>query len=377
MTNTLARSASLTAAMLILFVPLASHAADFHVLLSFSGNSNGGFPEAGIIRDKAGNLYGSTYYGGSANAGTIFTITVRGRAKVLYTFSGGQDGANPFGNLTLDKAGNLYGTTENGGYGTVFRLARDGSETVLHSFDNGNDGGSPVGDLLLRGGKFYGVTTGGGAGGGGAVFRLTTHGKETVIYSFTGGDDGYEPVAGVISDGAGNLYGTASQGGANEVGTVYRISTDGTETVVHAFAGGSDGANPAGPLIIDAAGNLYGTTEQGGADDAGTIFRIAPDGTESILYSFTDGRDGADPLCGLVLDTLGNLYGSTPLSEADGNGSVFKLAPDGALTVLHSFAGQDGANPQFGLTMDPKSDLLGTAPNGGAHGYGVVFKLKP
>ncbi len=371
------RATSISVAVLALLISPA-HAGSFRVVHSLAGGGSGGYPGAGVIRDAAGNLYGTTLYGGTADDGTVFKLTPEGKETVLHSFAG-MDGANPDGSLTRDKSGNLYGATANGGaagFGTIFKLAAHGTETILHSFSNGKDGGFPVGMLVLKGDKLYGATSGGGAYGAGAVFRLTTGGKQSVLYSFTGGNDGYDPFAGLVPDSAGSLYGTTLQGGANQLGTVYKVSADGTETVLHAFAGGSDGAGPGGTLVYDAGGNLYGTTEQGGTNDAGTVFRIASDGTESVLYSFTGGADGADPSCGLVLDAAGNVYGTAPLSEADGDGTVFELRTDGTLTVLHAFAGRDGANPAAGLIADAKGNLYGTAPEGGAHGYGVVFRLK-
>jgi uncharacterized repeat protein (TIGR03803 family) len=373
------RAGSVTAAVLALLISPSAHAGSFRVVHSFAGGKSGGYPEAGVIRDRAGDLYGTTYYGGTANQGALFRLARNGSETVLHSFAGGKDGENPVGSLVRDRAGNLYGATAGGGAegsGTIFRLAPDGTETILHAFSNGNDGGSPAGGLLLEGHTLYGAAAAGGAYGAGAVFGLTTKGSETVLFSFSGGSDGYEPVAGVIRDSAGNLYGTTYQGGANSLGTVYEIFPGGTETVLHSFAGGSDGAGPEGSLVFDAAGNLYGTTEQGGADDAGTVFRIAPDGTENVLYSFTGGNDGADPACGLVRDAAGNLYGTAPLSQADGDGTVFELQTDGTLAVLHAFSGADGTNPTAGLIADAKGNLYGTTPQGGAHGYGVVFRLK-
>ena len=371
--------AAAAAAVLALLVSSPAEAGSFRLDYSFAGGGSGGYPAAGVIRDKAGNIYGTTYYGGAANDGTVFRLSRKGKETILHSFAGGADGENPVGSLTRDDSGNLYGATAGGGKGgsgTIFKLAPDGTETILRAFDNGYGGGVPVGSLVLQGERLYGATAAGGVHGAGAVFRLSTSGREKVLHSFTGGTDGYEPFAGLVADGAGNFYGTTLQGGANQLGTVYRLAAGGAELVLHALAGGSDGSTPAGPLVFDAGGNLYGTTEQGGSDDAGTVFRVTPDGAETVLYSFTGGTDGADPACGLVLDGAGNFYGTAPLSEADGDGTVFELQADGTLAVLHAFAGRDGANPAAGLIADTKGNLYGTTPEGGAHGYGVVFTLK-
>lgn len=357
----------------------AAQAKDFSVLYSFAGAPDGAYPEASLLRDAAGNLYGTTETGGANDAGTVFRLAAHGGESVLYSFGGTGDGANPVSSLIADKTGNLYGTTENGGTGgggTVFRLAPDGTETVLYSFTGGSDGGSPSAGLTRKSGSLYGTTVSGGAGDKGVVFRLAPNGKETVIHSFTGGNDGSEPFAGLLANKAGRLTGTTYTGGAYDHGTVFRISPDGSETVLYAFSGGSDGGSPAGAVVADGRGNLFGTTLLGGTNDSGTVYKLTPDGSETVLYSFTGQTDGADPSCGLVFDASGNLYGTTPVSQADSDGAVFKLSPKGKLTVLHAFSGAGGAGPVAGLIADEKGQLYGTTPISGAYGYGVVFELK-
>jgi uncharacterized repeat protein (TIGR03803 family) len=347
------------------------------VIYSFGGGSDGAYPEAGLLRDGAGNLYGTTQYGGVNNAGTVFKFAPDGTESVLHSFGSTNDGANPVAALVSDKAGNLYGTTEDGGAdnaGTVFELAPSGTETVLYSFRGKNDGSHPAAGLLLKSGRLYGTTLSGGKDGLGVVFRLAPNGRESVLHDFAGGSDGRSPLAALIMDRSGNIYGTTSLGGADNQGTVFMIAPNGTETVVHAFAG-SDGARPGGALVADKSGNLFGTTLLGGADDSGTVFQIAPDETESVLYSFTGGSDGADPSCNLVLDRAGDLYGTTPVTGGDGSGAVFELAANGTLTVLHAFSGSGGANPAAGLTA-AGNYLYGTTPESGTYGYGTVFRLK-
>jgi uncharacterized repeat protein (TIGR03803 family) len=364
---------------LAMFVPLDNAHAAFKVLYAFEGGTDGSYPEASLIRDRAGNLYGTTEYGGTYDAGTIFRLAPHGAESVLHSFGGAGDGENPTANVVADKAANLYGTTQNGGAGnagTVFKLAPDGTETVLYSFRGGSDGANPPAGLIRSAGILYGTTQAGGSGGEGVVFRLAPNGTETVLHAFTGGADGGQPLAGLLSDGSGSLYGTTYLGGANGQGTVYEIAPNGTETVLYSFAGGSDGAKPAASLILDENGNLYGTTVLGGVHDAGTVFKLAPDGTERVLYSFTGGNEGANPSCSLVLDAAGNLYGTTPVSGIDGSGAVFKLAPDGTVTVLHAFSGSGGADPGAGLIVDDKGHLYGTTPESGRYGYGIVFKLR-
>ena len=218
--------------------------------------------------------------------------------SVLYSFSGSPDGANPAAGLVRDPAGNLYGTTPSGGSsnaGTVFKKDPSGSETVLYSFTGGSDGGYPYARLVMdSSGNLYGTTLGGGASYSGTVFKLDTSGIETVLYSFGGGNDGALPVAGLIMDSAGNLYGTTDAGGAANDGTVFKLDRSGNETVLHAFAG-SDGAHPEGVLPLDSAGKSLGSTRDGGSSGNGTAYRVGPSGQETVLYSFKGGKDGANP----------------------------------------------------------------------------------
>jgi uncharacterized repeat protein (TIGR03803 family) len=354
------------------------------VLYAFKGApGDGEGPYVGLIADKAGNLYGTTELGGTSNAGVVFKLAPDGTETVLYTFTGHSDGGRPFAGLLSDKAGNLYGTTSRGGAsneGVVFKLAPEGTETVLYAFKGGSDGRWPEAGLIAdKAGNLYGTTPQGGASGAGVVFKLAPDGTETVLYAFKGDSDGDGPTARLIADGAGNLYGMTLEGGASGAGVVFKLAPDGTETVLYAFKGGSDGRFPRGGLIADKAGNLYGTTLEGGASGAGVVFKLAPDGTETVLYAFTDHSDGGGPFAGLIADGAGNLYGTTRLggayNGASGAGVVFKLAPDGTETVLYTFTGEsDGGRPFAGLLSDKAGNLYGTA-YGGASDRGVVFKL--
>jgi uncharacterized repeat protein (TIGR03803 family) len=235
----------------------------------------------------------------------------------------------------MDEKGKIYGTTASGGAnndGTVFKIARDGTEKVLHSF-NGTDGSYPLAGLIMdKKGDLYGTTDDGGAEGLGTVFELSAHGSETVLYSFCPDfpdcRDGVFPSAGLIMDKSGNLYGTAEADGAHGNGTVFRLAPDGTEKVLWSFTG-ADGSEPEAGLIMDKKGKLYGATLFGGANGYGTAFEVAPDGTETVLHSFdsaVNGSDGFEPYAGLVEDKSGNLYGTTYGGGADGAGTVFKIA---------------------------------------------------
>ncbi len=391
----------------------------YTVLYTFTGGADGAVPEAGLVRDEKGNLYGTTSSGGNDSGcsslgvpgcGVVFTLDVAGNQTVLYTFTGGTDGGIPFAGVIRDAKGNLYGTTSSGGSGTlpagtVFKLDNTGQETVLHSFcsaTNCADGDTPYAPVIGYAGNLYGTTAGGGEfcveyGGCGVVFRVDRAGNETVLYNFCPNGygnctDGYAPQGGLLHDAAGNLYSTTNGGGANGMGTVFKLSATGAETVLYSFAGGADGANPLAGLIRDEAGNFYGTTSGGGPSGWGTVFMVDPAGNETVLYSFTGGTDGGFPEAGLVRDEKGNLYGTTffggPASPCSSFcGVVFKVDTSGVETVLYSFTGgADGSNPAAGLMLGEAGDLYGTTAYGGADsdpacqtgtGCGVVFKLTP
>jgi uncharacterized repeat protein (TIGR03803 family) len=291
----------------------------------------------------------------------------------------------------------------------VFKLGTTGQETVLYAFTGGTDGGnSYVGVVLDAAGNLYGTTNDGGPGGAsgyGVVFKVDTASQYSAVYTFLPPLDGANPEAGVIRDAAGNLYGTASSGGAGNAGVVYKVhvtgqGTKGQETVLYAFTGGADGGYPQAGLIADAVGNLYGTAEEGGdlscnaPYGCGVVFKLAPPAqpggawTETVLYNFTGAPDGAYPIAGVIMDSAGNLYGTTINGGTSGAGAVFKLAPpaqpDGAWTeaVLYSFSGPDGAYPRSGVIMDSANNIYGTTFEGGGSGCGVygcgaVYKLDP
>jgi len=404
---------SFLAAMCMALVATNAMSAE-KVLYSFQGGSDGASPFAGLIADSAGNLYGTTSAGGPGTCefggcGTVFKVAPDGTETVLYSFLGGNDGAMPDGGLVADRAGNLYGTTLEGGGanndGTVFKIAADGAETVLYAFQGGSDGAFPRGGLIAdRKGNFYGTTAAGGSancpdGGCGTVYKVKSNGQETVLHAFQGGSDGWSPEGNVFMDTAGNLYGTTVSGGTGNpnncgdfsCGTIFKVTQSGTESVVYDFQGGSGGYAPEAGLTIDNAGNLYGTTAYGGTggaqcvegqDGCGTVFRLAPDGTESVLYSFHGGADGWDPVARVIMDKAGNLYGTTFAGGGThctqmtaGCGMVFKLASDATETVLYAFYGKHGVQPAAGLLMGKDGLLYGTASAGGKHNNGVVFSV--
>ncbi|HXM42776.1 MAG TPA: choice-of-anchor tandem repeat GloVer-containing protein [Bryobacteraceae bacterium] len=349
------------------------------VLYSFTGGTDGGAPQAGLVRDSAGNVYGTTYSGGGANAGVVYKLDATGQQTVLYSFTGAADGGHPVAGLIQDPAGNLYGTTNAGGVadvGVVYEVNSAGQETTLYGFPGG-DGWFPFAGLIHDStGNFYGTTYYGGAADMGAVYKLDTAGNYAVLYSFAGGTDGANPLAGVTLDSSGSLYGTTNNGGEGGFGVVFKLNTAGQETVLHSFTGGADGEYPNGGVIVDPYGNLYGTTTYGGAANAGVVYKVDAAGQYSVLHSFNYGdSDGANPYAGVIFDSAGNLYGTTYSGGAVGAGIVYKLNAAGQETVLHSFAWADGACPSAGVVRDSAGSLYGTTYLGGAGDWGVVYKL--
>jgi uncharacterized repeat protein (TIGR03803 family) len=352
------------------------------VLYAFGNGSDGGNPYGGLLADKAGNFYGTTNSGG-AGYGVVFELSPASGGgyteKVLHSFSG-TDGANPFGGVVADSAGKLYGTTKFGGssgYGTVYELspASGGvyTETVLHSF-SGADGWNPVSTLIIdSAGKLYGTTQGGGdlslahGYGVGTVFELSPASggsyTEAVLYAFQGNGDGSNPRAAVVADGAGNFYSAvpytsydASHGSGSGNGLVFELSpTSGgyKQTVLHAFSGGGDGANPFGDLIADHAGNLYGTAVYGGVSGDGMVYELSPSSgayMEATLYSFAGGSDGANPVSGLAVDGAGNVYGTTQYGGTSSAGVIYEIA--GAIVVAPP-------GPAITIGLNPDTTLIG------------------
>ena len=314
--------------------------------------------EGGLTADEFGNLYGTTEGGGRYLDGTVYEVTPSGTETVLYSFCKKlafcADGSTPEAGIVFDKEGNIYGTTKQGGTqggcggngcGVVFKLAPDGTETVLHTFGATGDGQNPYAALILSGSNLYGTTPYGGAYGEGTVFKVTTGGSEKVIYSFcalAGCADGAQPGAAdrlLMLNGA--LYGTTLTGGSYSSGTVFKMTTKGVETVLYSFQGYPDGDLPEAGLIADKSGNLYGTTSGGGAGTAGTggtVFELAPNGTETLLAVFcqlNNCTDGEVPYAGLVMDRSGSLYGTTTEFGPSGEGgTAFKVAPGGGETTI-------------------------------------------
>jgi uncharacterized repeat protein (TIGR03803 family) len=406
--------------------PARAYSANDKLLYSYRDGDDGAAPTAGFIADAAGNLYSTTFAGGTANQGTVFKLAPGANApQVLYSFSGRIDGGQPYSTLVMDSQGSLYGTTSVGGrfgLGTVFKLAPDGTETVLHSFAGGSfDGASPMAGLTAdQNFNLYGTTESGGGRDHGTIFKITTDGQVRILHFFDGSPfDGYAPIATPTLDSAGNVYATTLGGGIESnycgvgCGTVVKVSqtqgiAPGADTVIHFFQPDTaDGTNPASNLVWDSKGNLLGTTVLAGSNNCiagggcGVVFKLTPKGngfTESVVYAFQGGADGAVPYSGLTPDGAGNFYGVTfeggvnkNASEAcnygnTGCGVVFEITASGHERVIHRFNGtpNDGANPSGNLYVNAAGLLFGTTQSGGTdpacfenNGCGALFSLTP
>jgi len=369
--------------MAVLVLAALAQAQTFTTLYNFTGGTDGSQPYAAVIRDAAGNLYGTTYGGGGDLGGVVFKVDTAGTETVLHNFTGNPDGAQPYTPLIRDSKGNIFGTTSAGGSncGVVFRVDSAGTETVLHSFSCGtSDGDYPYqGVILDKAGNLYGTTFYGGSSGKGTIFKIDTAGNETILHGFAGGSsDGEFPTYGrLLRDNAGNLYGVTPQGGSSADGVVYKLNEQGKLTVLHSFAGGSDGCWPDGSVTMDKTGNLYGTTNYCGSS-YGTVWRLSKRGKKTVLHNFTGGTlDGAIPYAGVTRDSKGNLYGVTYFGGSSGDGTVWKLSAKGAFALLQSFDWSDGGYPVGELLRTAQGELFGTTQGGGKDGDGTVWSYVP
>ena len=391
----------------------AAQAQAFSLLHVFR-SSNGAHPLANLIADSSGNLYGSTYSGGPDGWGEIFKLEPPGTETIVYNFPGHAGGGLPLGNMVRDSAGNIFtavigsGKTCSSLYcGMIFKVDAGGQGTTLYEFAGGAAGFYPSGGLVQdSAGNLYGTTLFGGNVGGacgpdgcGVVFKVDPAGNETVLHTFSY-TDGTLPGGNLIMDVAGNLYGSAYGGiglcaASAGCGVVFKVDPAGNETVLHTFTGGSDGALPGAPLLLDASGNLYGVASSGGDTTGacatygcGVAFKLDPQGNETVLHTFTNSPDGSGPIANLTPDASGNLYGVTAdggnsggACFAGGCGVVFEISQAGDESVLYSFTGlRDGRFPEAGLTLYSNA-LVGTTSLAGAvracggGGCGVVFKV--
>ena len=376
------------AAMALSIQPLSAQARPFTVLYSFTNNATAGeHPSSPLLRDSKGNLYGIAL-GGTFGRGIIYKLSSTGHERVLYNFKGSDgDGDVPDSISFRDSAGNLFGTTFQGGaysFGTVFELDTHGRETIIYSFcpkTPCTKGAYPGGVIPGRNGSLYGITYAGGnfscdITGCGTVFKIGRKGFQTLVHAFRG-PDGQRPNPGLVLDASGNVYGTTAYGGAYGRGTVFKVTETGQESVEYSFDGGANGAYPDGGLYRDAEGNLYGTTFQGGAYNYGAVFKITALGQFMVLYSFPGGGSGANPYADLNLDQQGNIFGTTYSGGSHNFGTIFKLDASGNETVLHNFGVEKDDIHPSGLIIDASGNLYGTTYRGGAHNYGSVFEVVP
>jgi uncharacterized repeat protein (TIGR03803 family) len=378
---------------------VALQAQTFNVLYDFPWGSDGAHPVAGLVRDSAGNLYGTLVAGGNQvcfnGCGVVFSFNPDGVETVLYTFAGPPDGELPVAGLLRDNVGNLYGTTQNGGTndcGTVYKVDINGNERVLHSFSGGAGGCIPIAGVIAdSAGNLYGTTNGGGdsgcaTGGCGLVYKLDASGTMTILHTFQGPEGAFPANGFLLRDASGNLYGVTVAGGQScpwslsGCGVVYRLGPSG-KMVLYKFTGYADGHFPQGSLLRDSAGNFYGVTAGGGnmscsyGSGCGVIFKFDPAGKMNVLYRF-GGGDGDSPAAGLIEDAAGNLYGTTERGGEYQEGAVFTLRKSGQEIVLHSFTGDDdGYLPTGALVADPAGNIYGTSSNGGPPNGGALFEI--
>ncbi len=381
----------------------ATSSSNFRILHVFNSIRNGRVPVGTLLAVK-GTLYGTTNFGGDPSGdcypgkgcGTVFAIIPPSKATVFYRFTGDASGTRPYAGL-IDVKGTYYGTTQTGGKhneGTVFALTTAGSETVICAF-TGKNGNDPRANLTSVNGTIYGTTYYGGSTETGTVFTITTSGAEKVLHSFKGGADGALPL-GTLINVNGMLYGTTSSGGTSNEGTVFRISPTGADySVLYSFQGGSDGAFPFAGLT-ELNGTLYGTTQQGGEHKKGTVFAITTSGSENVLHSFGAGTDGIEPFAGLTV-LNGQLYGTTAYggstTKGSGRGSrtsrkptsegtIYTITPSGSEEVVHNFTGGPGGRVPYANLTAMSGALYGTTIWGGnvkgpKGGVGTVFEFSP
>lgn len=377
-----------------------------NVIYSFAGDEDGEYADTDLETDSAGNIYGTTVLGGDFGGGTVFKLSPTSDGwvhTVLYSFTGGADGGEPYKGVTLDGEGNLFGTAVTGGSGSceggcgvVYKLTNSGgtwTQSVIHAFTGGDDGsGAGARVTVDRNGNVYGMTPTGGAYGLGTIYKVhQANGAWTlsVIHTFTGGADGSSGSAGRMVLRNGHLYGAATTGGTYGSGVVFELAPRATGEwhfrTLYSFRGQPDGNFPYGALLFDRRGAIYGTTYYGGVSGIGAVYKLFPGLTgewqERVLYSFQDGTDGNSPISNLIFDTAGNLYGTT--SEGGlGSGTIFEVSPVGGgqwtETVVHPFQGPpDGAFPYNGIVADQSGNFYGATVHGGDNDDGSIYKFTP
>ena len=398
-----------TASVASLCVPAGhvAHAATTTVIYSFAGDEDGEYADTDLVRDAAGNLYGTTVQGGNSASGTVWELSPSNGSwthSVLYSFSGGTDGGEPYKGVTLDAQGNLFGTAVTGGSGSceggcgvVYEVSNSGgtsTQTVIHAFTGGDDGAGPGAGLTIdSNGDTYGTTPTGGAYGQGTIFRRHQGSggawKLKVLHAFTGGSDGIGGSAGRLVLVGKHLYSTATAGGDNGEGVAFELKQKPSGkwrfTPIYEFKGQPDGGFPYGGLALDNSGNLFGTTYYGGANGLGAVYRLARKSgvwSEKVLYSFQGGNDGEGSIGNLVIDSGGNLFGTTSDGGSAGDGVIFELSPAFGTkwkeTVAHSFQGPpDGAYAYNGMVADGAGNYFGATTHGGDSDEGAIYEFTP
>lgn len=377
-------------APLMLVAATAAFAQTFSVIHDFNPAVDGSEPTGNLVEDSAGNWYGTLDYGtDTTGAGAVYQIDPSGTVSILAGFGPGSVAGYPRSGLFRDTDGSLYGVTYGGGdttcqCGTVYKLDTSGNVTILHKFLGGADGAFPITQLISINGVLYGTTSYNGVDSVfGVLFKVTKDGTYTVVDQFLQNSPEGDIPNDLTRDAAGNIYGSTSFGGATGAnqGTIYKIDTTGTLTVLHTFSGGSDGGEPVGRLIIDVNGNIHGTTEQGGnaTCKCGVVFRINAAGDFHVLHTFNTLRDGQFPNTG-VIDVAGSLYGVTGAGGftncTGGCGTVYKIGNTGVYSVLERFNKTDGQAPNR-IALGSDGNLYGTTELGGTSGSGVFFKIVP
>jgi uncharacterized repeat protein (TIGR03803 family) len=380
-----------------LAAPLPALAQTETVLYSFcSANcDNGELPTGNLITDSRGNLYGTAAPGEGYNNGAVYKASFAGAVSPIYAWATTSTnlGNDPSGGVVMDSAGNFYGTTQTGGTnpngGTVFKISPKGVLTVLYNFcslSDCTDGQFPLAGVILdASGNLYGTTWDGGTNDNGTVYKISSDGTETVLYSFgNGASDGKYPQSNLVMDKSGNLYGTTTYGGLGSAntgdGTVFEISASGVYSILYDFGakGKIDGLNPAAGLTLNAQGHLYGTTAYGGANAHGTIFELIPGASgwkETILYSFVQ-SNGSIPMAGVTIDNKGNIYATASEGGSGNWGSVIELSRSGTATILYNFTGMpDAGGPESNVVLDSAGNLYGATSGGGAAGRGAIYKI--
>jgi len=375
-TNFLGSTTSIIAALSV--TPVTAAGVDMTSLSTFGSGSDGQYLYCPLVQGGNGNFYGTTVQGGTSGNGTVFRAGANGSHVTLFSFNN-NNGSAPFAGVIQGRDGNLYGMTSQGGAygdGVVFKLSGGGTITTLAAF-NGNNGLFPVAGLVQASdGNFYGTTLQGGAYGYGTVFRMTGGGILTTLVSFNN-TDGAFPSCALVQGADGSLYGTTENGGTNGgAGTVFKMTLSGAFTSLYSFTGGNDGGVPVPGVVQATDGNFYGNTLQGGRNGGfGTVFQITPSGTLTTLYSFAGAGDGDTPWGGLMLSRDGNLYGTTQGGGAYGFGTVFRMAPNGPLSKLVDFDSYNGSYPSAALIQANDNSLFGTTEAGGSLNFGTLFRL--